>query len=169
MAGRKRKSRAEAIEQALMGLGCPFVGQLRLDFDDEPMPRQDPVVVLLAAIACEDLEPRVLRALPWLALEFSELDWDWAIKEARRRSKQNRLGFVVSLAQQLGARSYGNEERLAVLASAEEKLFEYRLEVEDTLCQSGMAEGSKRWLRENRGREAQLWNILTDLEAAALP
>jgi hypothetical protein len=47
MAGRKGKSRAAAIEEALMGLGCPFVGQLRLDFDEEPMPRQDPTVVLL--------------------------------------------------------------------------------------------------------------------------
>ena len=169
MAGRKRKSRAAAIEEALMGLGCPFVGQLRFEFDDEPMPRQDPAVVLLAAIACDELEPRVLRALPWLALEYCELDWNWAIKEARRRAKQNRLGFVVSLAQQLGARSYGNEEKLAVLASAEERLFEYRLDDEDTLCQSAMPEGSKRWLRENRGREARLWNILTDLEAATLP
>jgi hypothetical protein len=169
MAGRKRKSRAAAIEEALMGLGCPFVGQLRLEFDDEPMPRQDPAVVLLAAIACEDLEPRVLRALPWLALEFWDLDWAWAIKEARRRGKQNRLGFVVSMAEQLGARTYGNEERLAVLAATEERLFEYRVETEDTLCQSGMAEASKRWLRENRGREARLWNILTDLEEAALP
>lgn len=169
MAARKRKSRAAAIEEALMGLGCPFVGQLRLDFDDEPMPRQDPAVVLLAAIACEDLEPRVLRALPWLALEYWDLDWGWAIKEARRRGKQNRLGFVVSLAQQLGARTYGNEERLAALAATEERLFEFRVEDEDTLCQSGMAEASKRWLRENRGREARLWNILTDLEEAVLP
>lgn len=168
MAGRKGKSRAAAIEEALMGLGCPFVGQLRLGFDDEPMPRQDPAVVLLAAIACEDLELRILRALPWLALEYYDLDWNWAIKEARRRQKQNRLGFVVSLAQQLGARSYGNEERLAILAETEEKLFEYRLETEDTLCQQGMAEGSKRWLRENRGREARLWNILTDLEEEAI-
>jgi hypothetical protein len=31
-----------------------------------------------------------------------------------------------------------------------------------------MAEGSKRWLRENRGREARLWNILTDLEEEAI-
>lgn len=152
-----------------MGLGCPFVGQLRLSFDEEPMPPQDPAVVLIAAIACDDLELRVARALPWLALEYWNLDWDWAIKEACRRGKQNRLGFVVSLAEQLGARTYGNEEKLAVLASTEERLFEHRSETEDTLCQSGMAEASKRYLRENRGREARLWNILTDLEEAGLP
>lgn len=169
MAARKRKSRAAAIEEALMGLGCPFVGQLRLGFDDEPMPQQDPAVVLIAAIACDDLEHRLLRALPWLALEYWNLDWSWAIKEARRRGKQNRLGFVVSLAQQLGARNYGNEERLAVLAATEERLFEYRSDAEDTLCQSSLPEAGKKYLRENRGREAQLWNILTDLEEAVLP
>lgn len=170
MAGRQRKSRSAAIEEALSGLGCPFVGQLKLAFEDsDPMPPQDPAVVLLAALSCEDLEPRLLRALPWLALEYSSLDWNWAVKEARRRKSQNRLGFIVTLAQQIGARSYGNEERLARLAEVEERLFEYRSEGEDTLCQASLTEPARVWLRNNRGRGARLWNLLTDLEDKIIP
>jgi len=169
MSLRVRKTRGQAIEEALMTLGCPFVGQLSFAFDDEPLPRQDPAVVLLAAIACDDLEARVVRALPWLVLEYDGLDWDWAVREARRRSKQNRLGFVVTLAQQLGARAYGNEEKLARLASVEETLFEIRLQQEDTMCQNSLGDQTRRWLRENRPRDAQLWNLLTDLEVTSLP
>jgi hypothetical protein len=165
MAGgaRKRQTGADqTLVEALAGLGCPVMGQMRLAF--EPLPRLDPAVVLLAALASEHVEPRIVKALPWLALEYADLDWDWAVKEAQRRQAQNRLGFVVTLAQELGARSEGNEGKLARLAKIEEALFEIRLDREETLGEARLAEPKKEWLRENRSREARLWNLVTAIE-----
>jgi hypothetical protein len=156
--------RARAIASALGSLGCPGFAQLSLDFDDEPPPAQDPAVVLSAALACDDLPRSIVRALPWVVLEYAHLDWDFVLQEARRRGTQNRLGFVVTLAEQLGAQSYGNEEKLTRLAEVEERLFDIRLDREDTLCQDSLPDSERTWLRANRPKEAALWNLLTDLD-----
>jgi hypothetical protein len=163
-----RRTRSAAIAAALGALGCPGFAQLSLGFgeaDEAPPPAQDPAVVLSAALACEDLPRNVVRALPWLVLEYAHLDWDFVLKEARRRGTQNRLGFIVGMAEQLGARAYGNEEKLTRLAEVEERLFDLRLDREDTLCQESLCESERTWLRANRGRDAALWNLLTDLDA----
>ena len=62
---------------------------------------QNPATILLAAVAAGDVEVRVLEALPWLAVQYQNLDWDWLIREAKLRDVQNRLGFVVMLARQV--------------------------------------------------------------------
>lgn len=36
----------------------------------------DPGTLLLSVVSSDDVEVRVLEALPWLVLEFSEMDWD---------------------------------------------------------------------------------------------
>jgi hypothetical protein len=160
-----RRTRANAIAAALGSLGCPGFAQLAFAFDDEPPPAQDPAVVLSAALACDDLPRNIVRALPWLVLEYAHLDWEFVLKEARRRTTQNRLGFIVTIAGQLGARSYGNEDKLAKLAEIEERLFDIRLEREDTLCQESLPDSERTWLRANRPREAGQWNLLTDIRA----
>ena len=43
---------------------------------------QNPATVLLAAVAAGDVEVRVLEALPWLAVQYHNLDWEWLIREA---------------------------------------------------------------------------------------
>lgn len=163
---RKVELRSETLTAALRALGCPL---FPLPAQDEKLDKNDPAVVLLAAVSCEELESRVLLALPWLALEFADMDWEWAITEARRRQSQNRLGYIVTLAQQLGARQAGNEWRLARLATIEEALFEVRLEEEQTLCQDSLPESERRWLRESRPREARFWNLLTSIQVEDLP
>ena len=157
--------RARAIAAALGSLGCPGFAQLPLGFDDDPPPpAQDPAVVLSAALACDDLPRSIVRALPWVVLEYAGMDWEFVLKEARRRGTQNRLGFVVTIAEQLGAQSYGNEEKLTRLAEVEERLFDIRLDREDTLCQESLPESEKTWLRANRPKEAALWGLLTDMD-----
>lgn len=141
---------------------------MSLGFDDEPPPAQDPAVVLTAALACDELPRNIVRALPWVALEYAHLDWDFVLNECRRRSTQNRLGFIVTMAELLGAQCYGNEEKLTRLAEIEERLFDIRLDAEDTLCQESLPESERRWLRENRPREAAQWNLLTDLDVRAV-
>lgn len=161
---RSRLTRSDAIAEALGSLGCPGFAQLALDFGvEELQPAPDPAVVLIAAVACENLAPHVLNAVPWLVLEFPHIDWAWAVAESRRRNVQNRLGFIVTLAQHRLARENGDADLLTRLAAVEELLFQFRAEKEDTLCQDALPESGRRYLRANRPREAAQWNLLTDL------
>src|SRR5438046_4089119 len=85
---------AAALARDLAGFGYPGFAYLR--------PRhwtpKNPGEVLLSALAQDDLEPRLVEALPWLVLRYSTLDWSWVVREAKVRDLQNRLGFVVGLA-----------------------------------------------------------------------
>ena len=160
-----RLTRSDAIAEALGSLGCPGFFQLSLDFGlDDPPPPPDPSVVLVAAVACDNLKPHVRAALPWLVLHFPDIDWKWAVAEARRRGVQNRLGFIVTLAEHRAAHDGGYEDLLARLIEIEETLFEIRQDREDTFCEDGLPERERRWLRDNRPREAAAWNLLTDVD-----
>jgi len=95
-------------------------------------------------------------------------DWDWAVQNAKLLDRQNRLGFVVTLASQLASKSTD--------PSPSRKLKEYagvldrsRLAKEDTLCHDSLTEAERKWLRVNRPPEAEHWNLLTDLKAENLP
>ncbi len=79
--------------------------------------------------------------------------------------RANRLGFVVNLAAQIAADSYAEQERLIFLTRLEERIFEFRLDKEDTLCVKRLTEAEKRTLRDNRTSEARQWGLLTDLRA----
>lgn len=148
------------MADALGSLGYP--GLMNLFSEMEAEFNHDPAVVLTAALSCDNLDERVIEALPWLVLRFPNLDWPWVLRESRSRNTQNRLGFVVTAALRVGASCYGNEELLMKLSSIEESLFEIRLEKEDTFCRR-LASGERDWLREARPPEARQWNLLTDL------
>src|SRR5437899_10134999 len=94
------RTAAEALVRDLAALGYPGFAYLR--------PRtwrpKNPGEVLLTALAQEDLESRLVEALPWLVLRYSTLDWTWVVREAKVRDLQNRLGFVVGLARHLAVR-----------------------------------------------------------------
>jgi hypothetical protein len=45
-----------------------------------------------------------MEAVPWLLAEHSNLDWDWLVQECKLRNLQNRLGYLVQLAQELVAK-----------------------------------------------------------------
>jgi len=164
-ATKKDQARSRALCDALGSLGYP--GFRNLLTDQEEGPHHDPAVVLLAALSCEHVDERVVEALPWLVLNFENLDWEWIIREARRRRAQNRLGYIVCLALRFSASEGGSMERLAQLSSVEERLFEYRLDKEDTLCRKVPAH-ERAWLRDARPSEARQWNLLTDLRAKDL-
>lgn len=55
---------SESLAAGLAGLGYPGFRQLT------GVP-QDPATILLAAVAADDVEVRVMEALPWLALEYN--------------------------------------------------------------------------------------------------
>ena len=159
----RRRVDAETLADDLAGLGYPGFAYLR--------PRnwkpKNPSAVLLGALAQDDLEARLVEALPWLVVKYWPLDREWLVREARLRDLQNRLGFVVSLARRLAERA-GDERKARALNELETELERSRLAREDTLCKASLPEPERRWLAENRPEEAKHWNILTNWTVDAL-
>ena len=153
---------SSSLAAVLASLGYPGFRRLT-----SVQPR-NPATILLAAVAAGDVEVRVLEALPWLAVQYHNLDWEWLIREAKVRDVQNRLGFVVMLARQV-AEKRGDSVAAGRLHQVEEILDRARLVREDTLCQESLSEAERRWLRRARPTEARHWNLLTDLKAQLLP
>ena len=128
----------------------------------------NPARVLLDAIDESDLDTRVAEGLPWLAMNYVEMDWDWLVRNAKLQNRQNRLGFVVSLACEL-VESKNDTERIRNLRQCLDILEEARLGPEDTFCRESMTHVEKAWLRENRSATAAHWNLLTDMKGKDLP
>jgi DNA-binding XRE family transcriptional regulator len=131
-------------------------------------PRDNPAVVLLAALSRRDLEVRVVEGLPWLAVEYCDLDWEWLMREAKVRDVQNRLGFVVTLGRRIAEKRDDDSAR-SKLREVEESLDWSRLAREGTLCQGFLSAAERGWLRRARSADARHWNLLTDLDAEHLP
>jgi len=147
---------SSSLALAIAKLGYPGFRQLAT------AKLHNPATVLLGAIAAIDVEVRILEALPWLALTYNNLEWEWLIREAKVRDVQNRLGFVVMLARQI-AETRGDNIAVGRLLNAQEILNRARLVRQDTLCQASLSIAERRWLRQTRSSEARHWNLLTDL------
>ncbi len=150
------------LAKALANLGYPGFRHLLGG------PRDNPTVVLLAALSRPDLEVRVVEGLPWIVLEYCDLDWDWLIPESKVRDVQNRLGFIVTLGRRIAAKRGGGAAQ-SKLREVEERLDQARLAREDSLCQGSLSEAERSWLRRARPADARHWNLLTDLDAEHLP
>ena len=124
--------------------------------------KKNPAQLLLSALSRDDLDSRLIEALPWVVLKFPDLDWRWLANAAKINDLQNRLGFVTSVARRLAERRE-KHETAALLAREESALERSRLMREDTLCHASLTETERRWLRKNRPREAKHWRLLTDL------
>jgi transcriptional regulator with XRE-family HTH domain len=154
---------AATLARDFAGLDYPGFAYLR-SRNSKP---KNPGEVLLTALAQDDLDPRLVEALPWLVLRYWTLDWAWVVPEAKVRDLQNRLGFVVSLARDLAERA-GKNDMARPLADLEGQLTRSRLAAEDTLCQASLPEPERRWLATHRSEVARHWNLLTDWTADAL-
>jgi len=159
----RQRMTPEALARDLAGLGYPGFAYLR----PRKWKPRNPGEVLLTALAQEDLESRLVEALPWLVLRFWPLDQEWLIREARLLDLQNRLGFVVTLARRL-AEGAGDQFRAHAFKDLETVLERSRLAREDTLCRASLPEAERRWLAKHRPQEARHWNVLTDWTADAL-
>ena len=140
----------------LAGLGYPGLEYLR------PAKKMNPAEALFAALNCYNLESRLTEALPWVVLEYPDLDWKWLIAAAKMHNLQNRLGFVTTMARKLAERS-GNQSLARALRQHEAILERARLVHEDTLCHQSLSDAERSWIREKRPPEARHWNLLTDL------
>jgi hypothetical protein len=161
-AGRSRSWNSASLAMALARLGYPGFRRVRRAGS------KNPALVLSGVIAAGHVEARVIEGMPWLIAEYSDLDWDWLMREAKMRDAQNRLGFLVTLGRQIAGKR-GDGAAAARLRKVEQALDRARLVREDTLCQESLSEAERRWLRRKRSREARHWNLLTDLDSGSLP
>lgn len=128
----------------------------------KPSRAKNPVEVLISALSADNLEARLVEALPWILLQFPDLEWKNLVDAAKLNDLQNRLGFLTSLACKIAEKS-GDKEKATELKRRLEELEKSRLVKEDTLCHQNMTEAEKRWIRQNRSAEATYWNIISDL------
>lgn len=147
---------AEQAPRLLGSLGYRGFGYL------ESKRRMNPAEVLLRTLRSETLDGRVARALPWLVVEYPDLNWNWLVRQAKQQDLQNRLGFVVSLGRAL-AEAKGRAHASALLAKWERRLEASRLLKKDRL--SAMTQAEERWLLEHSSPEARHWNVLSSLTA----
>jgi transcriptional regulator with XRE-family HTH domain len=160
---RSPRTKAPALAADLAVLGYPGFAHLR---PGRLTPR-NPAQVLLEAMERDDLEARVVEALPWLVLKYWPLDQTWLVREAKLRDLQNRLGFVVTLARGLAQR-HGDDDKAADLARLEAQLERSRLAREEPLCRASLPEAELHWLVDHRSADARRWNLLTDWTVDAL-
>ena len=116
----------------------------------------NPALVLVGSLAHHDLDVRIIEALPWLLAEFADLDTPWIVSQTRLLNLQNRVGYLVTLADQ-GATP---ARHLSVLAAEMESS---RLASEGTLCRDSMPTAERTWVRKNRPALAAHWRLLTTL------
>jgi hypothetical protein len=145
------------LARDLAALGYPGLEYLR----PTKWKVKNPAEVLLTALANDNLESRLVEALPWLMLNYAPLDRDWLVREAKVRDLQNRVGYVTTLARRLAEKA-GANEKAEVLKELETSLQPSVLAREDTLCRATAPEAERRWLREKQSDEAKRWNVLTD-------
>jgi transcriptional regulator with XRE-family HTH domain len=145
----------------LSALGYPGFAYLRA------RRRRNPAEVLLEALNEPNLDARVAEGLPWLAMTYVDMDWDWLVRNAKLCDRQNRLAFAVSLAGDL-AEGKNDLERARELQRYLEALEGARLAREDTFCHDSMTKAERVWLREHRSPAAAHWNLLTDMKGEQL-
>ena len=129
--------------------------------------KKNPAAVLLDALSEANLDARVTEGLPWLALTYADMDWDWLVRNAKVRDRQNRLAFAVSLATEV-AESRNDNDRAHKLRQRLQSLERSRIATEDTFCHDSMTQAERRWLRERRSPIAAHWNLLTDMKGEHL-
>jgi hypothetical protein len=56
--------------------------------------RRNPAEVLLEALNEPNLDARVAEGLPWLAMTYVDMDWDWLVRNTKVHDRQNRLGLL---------------------------------------------------------------------------
>ena len=122
---------------------------------DPARPTTEPAVVLLNALSQPTVDARVTEALPWLAREYADtMDWSWLVEQAKLRNLQNRLGFLMHLANASGVSEPAMKDALDELGKA-------RLLAEATFCWDSMPAPTRKLMRERRSPEAEYWNVVS--------
>ena len=122
----------------------------------------NPAVILITALKADDLDARIVEALPWLIYHFPEMNWSRITKEAKLFDAQNRLGFLVSLAEEKAAQNK-DEDKQNLFRELLQTLERSKLFREDTFQRNNISAAEKAWLKKNRPENAEYWRVLTNL------
>jgi hypothetical protein len=125
-------------------------------------PELNPAQFLVLALSQKYLDRRTAEALPWVALHYWNLDWDWTRRESKVRDLQNRLGFTVTLAKKLAV-TRDQPDAVRELTAQEEALRDSLLAREDTYCNDRMTAVERDYLQSYRPVDAAAWHVLSDL------
>ena len=159
---RLRNANEGEIALDLARLGYPGLAHLK-----SARRKKNPATILLSALSRDNLDMRLVEALPWLLLTFPDLNWQWLIMNAKLHDLQNRLGFITTLARRL-AETRGDDDKAGFLNRREAELEKALLAREGTLCHESITSPEKRWLRKRRNGDARRWRLLTDLSPGQL-
>jgi transcriptional regulator with XRE-family HTH domain len=122
----------------------------------------NPAQVLITALKLDDLDSRIVEALPWLIYRFADMNWETIFLHAKMHDAQNRLGFLLSLAYHLAVNK-GDTEKQKILKELISDLEKSRLVREDSFRRNSLTETEKNWLKTNRSKEARYWKVLSNL------
>ena len=145
------------VPAELARLGYPGFAHLA-----EGAPQLNPAQFLVLALAQDYLDRRTAEGLPWVAMHYPNLGWEWVQRECKVRDLQNRLGFTLNVAKRLALAS-NQPEAVPQLEVQEQQLCNSLLAKEDTYCNERMTASERRWLETNRPPEAAAWRVLSDL------
>jgi transcriptional regulator with XRE-family HTH domain len=153
--------KAEVLSKQLAALGYLPFGYLRTN----SVRPENPAAILIWALAAHNLEPRLVESLPWILLNFHDLDTTWLIRESKIRDIQNRLGFIVSMAYEIATKNTGYCERTNPLTALLDTLNRSRLVHQDTLCEEGITPRIRKALLQSQSIAAEHWGIVTRWKA----
>src|SRR5260370_28232440 len=88
---------SDELASALARLGYEAFGHL-----SKRAKAYNSAYLVVGTLVHADLEVRIVEVLPWILSTFHDLDWLWLIAQGRLLTFQNRLGYLVVLARQLG-------------------------------------------------------------------
>ncbi len=139
------QGKAGELPAQLGALGYPGFAYLAA-----PRHLANPAAVVLSALTMSPTPARVTEALPWVLATFPDLQWSWLVDQAKLANVQNRLGYVVHLANHLAAQRH-DEGAVARLSKADAVLEEARLAKEDAFGRE-LTEVERRHLRRTDRR-----------------
>ena len=152
----------DELQRNLASLGYPGFEHVRT------RAKSNPAEVVLNAVVKPHLDTRLVEALPWVLSTYTNLNWGWLRDRAKLNNVQNRLGYLVHLAEETARVLPDCQGAFQVLSQWENELDEARLAREGTLCRESMPEPERNWLRANRPEAAAYWSLLTGLTAEHL-
>jgi transcriptional regulator with XRE-family HTH domain len=156
-----RSNSANRLASQIAALGYPKFSHLR------KTEKVNPAAVLMSALEADDLDSRIVEALPWLIFNFSDLSWSRVINSAKLNDASNRLGFLISLAYALAKQSK-DENKKELFKKLLLTLEKSRLVRDDSFRRKSLTDSEKAWLKRSRPKDARYWRILSNLSATHL-
>ena len=159
----KQRDLDDALAEELGALGYPGFAYLKRT------PKRNPAELLYDALDRPDLSTRVAEGLPWLVLQYPDLDWEWLMVRMKLRNRQNRLGFVVELALQVVAvKDIFDVDVSEKLNPVRDELERARLANPGTYCHDSWSNRQKELTNKRRSTLAAHWNLSTGVSVEHL-